>query len=332
MHGLYLLWWVQERHVSAVVVAAILAAGDFALLLLEVPTGWLADRYGHRISLIVGSLVQVAGMVCCWLGQGVPGLLAASVLVALGDAFRSGADQALLFRTCAALGRAADFQRIEARTRAAQQACLVVQVLAGGAIVARWGFGAGWATETSLCAAGLALASAMGDPPPAETAERHTATRSSSLDARRLTIILLLIAPAAFIHGASAASAFLAQTVGAAEPRAMTLLVAAITLAEAAGSALAIRVALTAARAQVGLSLLAGVAILTAALVPSAFVPVVVMLSFLLGVVYPSRASAIQQTVADDVRAQAASLASACDMGVNLIALTFAGFWRSRRR
>src|SRR5262249_34875219 len=100
MHGLYLLWWVQERHLSAALVATVLAAGDFALLLLEVPTGWFADRFGHRLSLIVGSAAQVLGMLACWLGRGVPAFVAASVLVAAGDAFRSGADQALLFRTC----------------------------------------------------------------------------------------------------------------------------------------------------------------------------------------------------------------------------------------
>jgi MFS family permease len=117
MHGLYLLWWVQERQLPAASVAAVLAAGDLAIALLEVPTGWLADRFGHRASLMLGSLVQVVGMLCCWLAHGMPALVAASLLVALGDAFRSGADQALLFRTCAAIGREADFQRIEARTR-----------------------------------------------------------------------------------------------------------------------------------------------------------------------------------------------------------------------
>ena len=84
MHGLYLIWWVQERHVAAASVAQILAAGDLALTALEVPTGWLADRFGHRASLMLGSLLQVAGMLICWLGSGVPGLLAASVVVAAG--------------------------------------------------------------------------------------------------------------------------------------------------------------------------------------------------------------------------------------------------------
>ena len=44
MHGLYLLWWVQEKHVPAPTVAVILALGDLALMALEVPPG------GSRIS------------------------------------------------------------------------------------------------------------------------------------------------------------------------------------------------------------------------------------------------------------------------------------------
>ena len=115
MHGLYLLWWVQEKHVPVAVVAVLLAAGDLAITALEIPTGWLADRFGHRVSLIAGSLTQAAAMVFCWLGEGVAGLLSAILLVALGDTLRSGADQALLYRSCLALERETDFQRIESR-------------------------------------------------------------------------------------------------------------------------------------------------------------------------------------------------------------------------
>src|SRR6185295_3726420 len=132
----------------------ILAAGDLAIVAFEVPTGWFADRFGHRVSLIVGSGCQVAGMLLCWLGQGIPGLVTASVLVGLGDGFRSGADQALLYRSCVALDREADFQRIEASARGIQLVALVLLVLAGGAIVTRWGFAIGWLTEAAVCAIG----------------------------------------------------------------------------------------------------------------------------------------------------------------------------------
>src|SRR5439155_9560102 len=141
MHGLYLLWWVQEKGVPPAIVAATLAAGDVVLAALEVPTGWFADRFGHRVSLIVGSVAQVTGILVFWLGQGAGGLLLATLLVALGDAFRSGADQALLYRSCVALDREAAFRTIEATTRAIELVALVGLILAGGAIVDAWGVG-----------------------------------------------------------------------------------------------------------------------------------------------------------------------------------------------
>jgi hypothetical protein len=122
MDGLYLLWWVQEKQMSPAFVAATMAAGDLLLMALEVPTGWFADRVGYRRSLILGSVLQVAGMICCWLAEGIPGLVGACLLVAIADAFRSGADQSLLYRTCVALGREPEFQQIEARARAVQVA------------------------------------------------------------------------------------------------------------------------------------------------------------------------------------------------------------------
>src|SRR5689334_15368321 len=147
MHGLHLLWWVEGRHMPVAIVASLLAAGDLTITALEIPTGWLADRFGHRASLIAGSCLQVAGMFLCWRGEGIAGLLAAIVCVALGDVFRSGADQALVYRSCVALDREPAFQTIESRARSIQLVALVALTLAGGAIVARWGFAAGWFAE-----------------------------------------------------------------------------------------------------------------------------------------------------------------------------------------
>jgi MFS family permease len=160
MHGLYLLWWVQERHIPPPIVAGILAAGDLAVTLLEIPTGWFADRFGHRLSLIVGSLVQVAGMLCCWLGQGVSGVLAASLLVAWGM-LQIRADQApklySIVRSSIAITSSRKSRRRHDRSARRD-----------GRPGARWrsdcrevGFGAGWFVETALCAVGLIIARAM---------------------------------------------------------------------------------------------------------------------------------------------------------------------------
>jgi MFS family permease len=326
MHGLYLLWWVQERQIAPAVVAAILAAGDLVLLGLELPTGRFADRFGHRASLILGSLIQVAGMLCCWLGQGVPALVIASALVALGDAFRSGADEALLYRTCVALDREGDFQNVEARTRTAELVALVGLTLTGGLIVKVWGFGAAWMAESALCALGLAIAWAMTEPPaPVQTGN------SEQPDARVPIVsgaMARLILPASCLGAAAGAVAFVAQTSGIKDPGTLTMLVAAITLIEAAGSAAVARMPPAGARVQMTLASIGAFLLAIVLALPAAFYPVVFALSFLVGVAEPLRAAAIQRLAADEVRAQAASAASACDKALLIIGLPAAGLWR----
>lgn len=336
MHGLYLLWWVQEKHVPVAVVAALLAAGDLAITALEIPSGWLADRCGHRISLLAGSFAQVAGMLFCWRGEGVPGLLTAILLVALGDAFRSGADQALLYRSCVTLGREPDFQKIESRAHSLQLGALVALILAGGMIVERWGFAIGWLAETALCAVGLAIAFAMIEPPasghetPGGAVQSMEDRSSNQRPAIKAGILVGLVAPAAVLGAAASAAAFLAQTTGDADPARMTVLVAIITLAEAAGSALAASLA-PGARAQTICAALGAAAAFVSVVFPAAFLMTVVTLAFLMGVAQPLRAVSIQRLAADHVRARAASIASACDKACVTVALLAAGTLPRRR-
>jgi MFS family permease len=324
MDGLYLLWWVQEKQMSPALVAAAMAAGDLLLMSLEVPTGWFADRFGNRRSLILGSLVQVAGMICCWLADGVPGLVLACMLVAVGDAFRSGADQALLYRTCTAIGREGSFQRIEARSRAVQVVALAGLIVGGGAIVSTWGFAAGWAAETMLCTIGGAIAYAMVEPPAAavETEEDDSPKPRTRIPWRTAALVIL---PLALLDAVTAAGSFVLQTSGDSGPAQITVLVALITLADAAGSALATRLPTVGLRVQIGLAATGLIVAAVALTVPATFIPAIIALAFATGVSHPLRAVAIQRMASDDMRAQAASAASACDMALSTIFLLLAG-------
>jgi hypothetical protein len=330
MHGLYLLWWVQEKQMSPAVVATVLAAGDLALMGLELPTGWFADRFGHRASLIVGSLVQVLGMLWCWLGEGMSGLVTASVLVALGDGFRSGADQALLYRTCLALDHEDDFQKLEARTEAVALGALVLLVLTGGVIVHNGGFAMGWVAETMLGFVGLAIACAMVEPPAQvdRTGEEDPPNDCTPISYRSLAMAIM---PAALLGGAASAASFLAQTTRANSPASVTVLVAMLTAAEAGGCALASRLPAARSRDQIQFAAFGSILLMSAVAMPATLPPVALALAFLLGVAQPLRSAAIQRLAADRIRARAVSAARACDMAVSTIVLPVAGLWRSRR-
>lgn len=320
-HALYLLWWVQYKHVSPAAVAAILAAGEISITLLEVPTGRFADRFGHRRSLILGSAIQVVAMLLCWLAEGVSGLVLASLCVALGDTFRSGADQALLFESCVANGQPERFQQIEAKTHSLELIGLVVMMVAGGVLVEAVGFAAAWIAETALAASGLAIALAMTSPPAAAQGEPGTIRTAP---ARGLAVGLLrLITPAALMGGAAAATAFIAQTGGSATPAQLTVLVSAITLAEAAGAAVS-RYLCADVATQYAILAAAGSCFIAMLLTPGVFIPGVVLLSFLIGVAEPLRSTAIQMLI-DGRRAEAASLASAVDGCIRTLSLLLAG-------
>jgi MFS family permease len=330
MDGLYLLWWVQEKQMSPALVAATMAAGDLLLMALEVPTGWFADKFGNRRSLILGSVVQVAGMVCCWLADGIPGLVIACLLVAVGDAFRSGADQALLYRTCVELNREDEFQKIEARSRAVQVVALAGLIVAGGAIVSTWGFAAGWAAETLLCAIGGVIAYAMVEPPEgAEPDANESAQTGVRIPWRTAAAVIL---PLALLDAMTSAGSFVMQTTGGNGPGQVTIIVALITLADAAGSTLAMRLPSAGVRAQVALAatgaILAGVALT----IPALVAPIVIALSFATGVSHPLRAATIQRMATDGMRARAASAANACDMAFSTIVLLLAGTMLAGRR
>lgn len=315
---------------SPALVAATMAAGDLTLMALEVPTGWFADRFGSRRGLILGSLLQVAGMICCWLATGVAGLVGACLLVALADAFRSGADHSLLYRSCAALGRDGEFQRIEARARSIQVVVLALLTVGGGAIVTTFGFAAGWIAETLLCSVGAVVAIAMIEPPACEDeSDEHASSLRAKVPWR---LLALLIVPLAFLDAAASTGSFLLQTTDDRGPLAVTLLVAVIALADAAGSALATRLPETGVRMQMAIAAIGSVLVAAALTIPGALVPATIALSFGTGTLHPLRASAIQRIASDGIRARAASVASACDMALSTICLLFAGGLISRKR
>jgi MFS family permease len=88
-----------------------------AIVLLEVPSGALADVFGRRRLVVAGAGLMVAEMaVLClvpvpsaWV---MPALVANRILSGVAEAFVSGADEALAFDSLEIRGRAADWPRV----------------------------------------------------------------------------------------------------------------------------------------------------------------------------------------------------------------------------
>jgi MFS family permease len=117
-----------------------------AVVLLEVPTGMVADRLGKRTSLLLGMLIVFCGVVGYALSRTFVAFLVVEIVLALGLAFYSGADTALLYDTLKVLGRDDEFKRIEGEATALRMLSFAVCNLAGG-VIGDWSLvGAIWAS------------------------------------------------------------------------------------------------------------------------------------------------------------------------------------------
>ena len=116
------------------------------MVVLEVPTGMVADRMGKRTSLLAGTVINLVGMAVYASGTNFAAFLVAELLLALGVALLSGADSALLYDSLDALGRKGEFTRRDGRARAVQMVSFAAANLIGGFIGA-WSLRAAvWAT------------------------------------------------------------------------------------------------------------------------------------------------------------------------------------------
>jgi MFS family permease len=139
-----LLFWQStwflffQSELSAAQAILIYVFADIATTLLEVPSGYLSDRIGRRVTLLLSAL---AGLVAALLqAVGSDFWVFALAQVALGThlAFASGTDSALLYESLEETGREAEVEAQEVRAWRFAFAALAMSAVTGGAM-ALWG-------------------------------------------------------------------------------------------------------------------------------------------------------------------------------------------------
>jgi predicted MFS family arabinose efflux permease len=130
------MFWMGPLGMSFTDVMWLQAIFGATVAVLEFPSGYLADRVGHRVALIAGAVCMTAGWIAYARAGGFAGVVLAEVVLATGYACISGADSALLYRALAAAGHGGDYLRWEGRVRAAMQVGEAASSAAGGVLYA----------------------------------------------------------------------------------------------------------------------------------------------------------------------------------------------------
>ena len=86
-----------------------------AVVLLEVPSGYVSDRVGRKSTLIVAACLLAVAYAVFFLGDTFAVFVVAKVLMAAGFSFKSGTDASFHYDSHQALGRSSSFGDAEAR-------------------------------------------------------------------------------------------------------------------------------------------------------------------------------------------------------------------------
>ena len=107
------------------------AVFSVSMLLFEIPTGVVADRFGRKVSLFLGSLLFGGAFLIFGVSLDFATLIVAEVICAIGMTLQSGADRALVYELSAKIDDGKDAARINARYDAFGTAGLLIAFPAG---------------------------------------------------------------------------------------------------------------------------------------------------------------------------------------------------------
>lgn len=146
-------------------ISALFVIWSVAGIVLEVPTGVLADRWSRRGVLVADGLLTGAGFAVWLLAPGFAGFAAGFLLWSAGGALASGALEALTYDGLAAHGATAAYPRVLAALETAAQlaqvpAAVAATLLLGDPDVAPAYAVAGW-VSVAVCGASAAVSLAI---------------------------------------------------------------------------------------------------------------------------------------------------------------------------
>ncbi|MEZ6197792.1 MAG: MFS transporter [Planctomycetota bacterium] len=100
-----------RREIGMSMADIFLLQGGFGLgmVLLEFPSGYLADRVGYRFSLIVAALAAIGGWALYAVGESFAAVAVAELVLGASTAFISGSDAALLYESLKETGREEEY-------------------------------------------------------------------------------------------------------------------------------------------------------------------------------------------------------------------------------
>ncbi|GAH73457.1 unnamed protein product, partial [marine sediment metagenome] len=89
-----------------------LGIGFLASFLLEIPSGYFADKFGHKETLVLAKVLMILSMFSFIIADSLPFFILGSALISISFSFTSGTDSAFIHDTLIQLKREKEFTKI----------------------------------------------------------------------------------------------------------------------------------------------------------------------------------------------------------------------------
>ena len=154
--------YLQSRGLSFTEIGLLSTVYCATVMLFEVPTGALADHFGRRAAMILGSLLMSLGCLVDYWGRSFSAFAVGDGLLALGMTLTSGADSAYLFDLLRGAGCEHRYRALEGSATAAKLCGAALALLIGG-WVGRYDLGLTYALSAAVCLVAATIAVSMDE-------------------------------------------------------------------------------------------------------------------------------------------------------------------------
>lgn len=108
---------------------------SISIVVLEIPSGYLADVLGRKRTLIIGSILGFIGFFTYSISFGFIGFLIAEIILGFGQSLISGADSAMLYDTLDEMERKDEYVKYEGRVISVGNLAETIAGIIGGLLV-----------------------------------------------------------------------------------------------------------------------------------------------------------------------------------------------------
>jgi MFS family permease len=185
-------WFLYfESNLSAAEAILLYVVYDIATTIFEVPSGYMSDKLGRKLTLLAAAFSGVGATVLLVLGEGFTQFALANVLLGAAAAFASGTDTSLLFESLKAEGREKEIETAELRAWRFSFIALALSALTGGALALYDDILPYVGTAIAACGT-LVVTTQFSEPPHAKQTSRSEDFRALKASLSQPTLLWLL--------------------------------------------------------------------------------------------------------------------------------------------